>query len=148
MILDELRDLERAKKVNLVYFNYSAVFPIATFLAGVTLPVNVPINNDSDFLWRFSTLAAFSAPGVIIPVPDMLVSYSDSGSGRNLQDQPQHVLNVCGTAQLPFVLPEPYLITAGSTLGVALTNNALGPAALVNMTFSGFKVQYLNGYSR
>jgi hypothetical protein len=148
MILDDLRDLERGKKVNLVHFNYSAIFPIATFVAAANLLVNIPVNNDSDFLWRFTMMTATSGAGVFLPAPDMLISFADTGSGKNLQDQPQHVLNVTGTAQLPFILPEPYLITAGSLLAVTMQNNAAGPAALVNLTISGFKVYYQNGYSR
>lgn len=148
MILDDLRELERSKRVLLQYFTYSTQFPAATFLAGATITNNVSIQNDSDFLWRYTMLTSYSAAGVFVPAPDMLISFSDTGSGRNLQDIPNHVGNVTGTAQLPYVLPEPFLITAGSILNVTLTNNAAGPAALVSVSLGGFKVFHLQGYQR
>ena len=53
-----------AGKIRLRAFTYQAIFPIGTFVAGVTLSINIQINNDADFLIRYTTLAAYTAAGV------------------------------------------------------------------------------------
>jgi len=147
MLLDDLLSQERAKLIQLQPFAYTALFPIAGFVAGAVLAINVPINNDSDFVWRYTTLTAMSAAGVPVVVPDYTVQFFDTGSGRNFQDQPRHVLNCMGTAQLPYILPEPLRIAAASILIVTMTNIG-GPAALAYVELSGMKVFNLSGYAR
>lgn len=147
MLMDKLRAAANAGQIELFPFSYSAIFPLATFIVGATLPVNVNINNEADFVIRQSMLTAYSAPGVFVPAPDLTVSLFDTGSGRNWQDQPQHVSNVLGTGQLPFLWPEPVRLTGGSVLTVTMTN--LGPAAmLAYVTFSGMKIYLKPGYQR
>lgn len=138
MILDDLRQLCSAGKIRLRTFTYNAVFPIATFVAGATITVNIQINNDADFLIRYTTLAAYSAAGVFVVNPDYLLSIIDLGSGLNLQDVGCHVNNCCGDARWPYVWPEPYRASAGGTLSVTLQNNA--PTALATLSFHGYKI--------
>ena len=147
MLLDDLLIASRAKRIELVPFTYSAVFPIATFTAGATLAINVPINNDSDFCWRYTTLSAYTAINVPQVAPDYTISFFDTGSGRNDQDQAIHVSCVTGTALLPYVLPEPRKIAAGSVLTVTMTNVG-GVAALAQVVLNGFKIYTLQGYNR
>lgn len=149
MILDELRQLEAARKCELITFNVNFVFPVAVFVAGATVPIQTSISADADFLWRFTTLVAYTGPGVLAVAPDLLLQFNDSGSGQNLQDAPTHVSNITGNGQLPYVLPEPYLFAAGSVVTATLTNAiAPSPAMTVNLTFNGYKVKYRQGYSR
>lgn len=147
MLLDDLRLQERAGRVLLDPFTYSAQFPLATFLVNATLAVNVQINSDSYFVWRYTAFAGFSAAGTPVAVPDVTVSFFETGAGRNLQDQALHLLTCTGTGQLPYVLPEPKKLEASSVLTVTATN--LGPAAMLGyFTFSGFKVFDVKNYSR
>ena len=147
MLMDELRGLSLAGDIKVYPFHYSVEFPIALLLAGATIPLPVVINNDADFVIRQSQLTAYSAAGVFAPAPDLVVTLFDSGSGRNWQDQPQHVRNVLGSGELPFLWTEPAKLAGGSQLIVTLTNRDAIPF-LVNITFSGLKVVYLAGYNR
>lgn len=147
MLLRKLQELADCDQVELFPFHYSAIFPIATFLVGATIAVNVNINNEADFVIRQSQVTAWSAAGVLVPAPDVTVSLFDTGSGRNWQDQPQHIANVLGTGQLPFLWPEAVKLAGGSVLTVSATN--IGPAAmLMYVTFSGMKVYLRSGYNR
>jgi hypothetical protein len=147
MLLDDLLQASRAGKIELDPFTYSAQFPITTFIGGATVPINISINADSDFVIRYTNLAAWSAAGVPVVTPDYTLIFFDTGSGRNLQDQAIHVATVTGTGQLPFIWPEPKLIKGNSTLVVTLTNLTAIPA-LAYVTLSGFKVFYLANYNR
>ena len=138
MLLDDLLAQSRAKRITLEPFSYSAIFPLAAFLGGVTLPININIQNDSDFIWRYTTLSAYTAANVPQVAPDYFISFFDTGSGRNLQDQAIHVSCCTGTAQLPYILPEPKKISAGSVLVVTLQNTG-GVAALATVVLAGFK---------
>jgi hypothetical protein len=148
MLLDQILQQARAGEVDLQGFTYSAVFPIANFLAGATVTINVPINADSDFIWRYTIHSGWSAANTPVIAPDWTITFFDSGSGRNLQDQALHISCCSGTAQLPYVLPEPYRLASSSVLAVTMTNNAAGPACIAYVTFGGFKVYNLKSYSR
>jgi hypothetical protein len=145
MILDDIFAASRAGKVELDPFNYSATWN--TLGANATTPVNVGVNADSDFVIRYSMIQSFSAAGTNIALPDYLLTIFDTGSGRQLQDAAQHVLNMCGTAQRPFIWSEPKLIKQASVLVLTLTNNT-ATAARVDITLHGFKLFYLRGFSR
>ncbi len=147
MFLDDLLTETRAGRVKLQPFTYSAVFPIATFTGGATLAINIAIQNDSDFCWRYTTLAAYTGANVPQVAPDYLISFFDTGSGRSDQDQAIHVANVTGTAQLPYILPEPRQIAAGSVLTVTMTNTG-GVAALAQVALAGFKIFSASKYTR
>jgi len=138
MILDDIRQLTASKKYRLRAFTYSAQFPIATFLAGQTLTVNIQINNDADFLIRQTTFAAYTAGGVVANNPDYYLTIVDLGSGLNLQDIGVHVSNCTGDGMWPYIWPEPYRVPAGSTIACTLQN--IAPTALANLSFQGYKI--------
>jgi hypothetical protein len=125
--------------IKVFQFFYNAIFPITQLLANTAITIPIQIQADSDFVVRKSMVMAFSAPGVPIPNPDFLISMYDTGSGKNWQDVPFTVNNSMGTAQLPFLWPEPQRVSANSTINVTLTNN-LAIAALAYVTLSGMKV--------
>jgi hypothetical protein len=147
MLLDDVLAASRAGKVEIDPFNYSAIFPLATFTAGAVVPVNIPITSDSDFVCRYTNLAAFSAPGVPVVLPDYTLTLFDTGSGRSMQDQAMHVSLVTGNGNLPYIWPEPKLIKGSSVLVVTLAN-LTAVAALAYVLLGGFKIFYVSGYSR
>lgn len=148
MLLDDLLAQSRGGRISMEPFTYSAVFPIALFVAGATVPININIQNDSDFIWRYTTLSAYTAANVPQVAPDYTVSFFDTGSGRNMQDQAIHVSCCTGTALLPYILPEPKRIAAASVLTVTLTNVVGGVAALVTVVLGGFKVFAVQTFNR
>jgi hypothetical protein len=145
MILDDIGRAQRLKKVEADHFIYTATWN--TLGANAVTPVNVPIQNDSDFIIRWLALCAYTAAGTALANPDYLVTIFDTGSGRQFQDQMVHVSNTFGTAQWPFVLPEPKLVKGGSVIQVTLTNNT-AVAARVDVALIGFKLFYLAGFTR
>lgn len=147
-IKEVLLQAYRAKRIELDYFVFTGGPPGA--LAGVIgaqLPVNVQFNADSDFLWEAFNFQSYSAVGTPVPLPDYLIAFADTGSGRNLQDAPIHVVNVSGNGQLPYILPESRLFRATSICTVTVTNNT-AIAAVVSFAMIGRKVFYNRGYNR
>lgn len=146
MILDDITIASRAKRVEASFFTYGVLFnPLP---AGGVLAVPTGIEADSDFILTKLALTAYSAAAVPVVNPDYLSVIQDSGSGRLFQNQPIHVATLYGTAQLPFILPEPQLIKASSVVTITLTNNDPAVAAVVNISLIGFKLFYSQGFTR
>lgn len=138
MLLEELYLLSRQGAVELDPFTYTATWnTLAASAAGTA--VNISINADSDFVIRYGMLSAYSAAGVLVEDPDYLIRIFDTGAGRNFEDAQAHVRNYFGTAQRPFVWPEPKLVRGSSVLTLTLTNNT-ATAARVDVSFGGLKV--------
>lgn len=147
MLLDELFQKARAGEIELDPFFITAQFPVATFIVGATIPINITINADSDYIIRNSMLVAYTAAPAFVVNPNYTCTIFDTGSGRNLQDQAVHVNAIFGNGQFPYVWPEPKQIKAASVLTVTLTN-ADTAAANVFVTFGGFKVFQVAKYTR
>ena len=69
----------------------------------------------------------------------LLVSLSDSGSGRNLSNSPVAVNNYFGTAERPFIWSRPKVLDPNSTF-VAQVQNLVATAFNVRFAFQGFKI--------
>ena len=137
----------RAGKCILDYFTYTAVWNPLGALA--TVPVTIPISSDSDFLWMMTSGNDMTAINVFNPAPDMLIQYTDQGSGRNLQDNPVHWLNAVGNAQWPYVLPEPKLLIGNGGLQITLQDLANVAHGRVDLSIIGYKIFYIkSGYNR
>lgn len=145
-LLEELYAKQRAKLVELVPFFYSADFA-AGVGAGATVIVNVGIQSDSHFIARYFNITSYTAGLVVaLATPPLLIQFFDTGSGRTLFDQAQPVQNVCGgvaaaagTGSLPFIIPEPWLIRAGGTVQVTLTNLGAALTSRTIVSMPGFK---------
>lgn len=146
-LLEDLYQKQREKKVELLPFFYSTAFLSSVVAAGATVAQTININSDSHFIVRYFNITAYSA-GLVVAVatPPLLIQFQDTGSGRTVFDNPQPIQNVCGgvmaaagTGSAPFILPEPWLIRAGSVATVTLIN--LGAAAFnrVDVSLPGFK---------
>jgi hypothetical protein len=145
MLLDKISRAYNLNQCDPDFFTYDAFWNPLGANANVT--VNVPVQADSDFVLRALALESYSAVGVLVVAPDYLITIFDSGSGRALMNQPVHVGNITGSAQLPFILPEAKLIAAASIIQVTLLNNT-AVAAVVHVDLIGFKLFYKPGFSR
>lgn len=135
-----------AKKVVLDHFTYTATWnPLG---ASATTPVTIPISADSDFVWMETTGVAYTGVNVLDPAPDLLLMFTDTGSGRNLQDNAIHWMNIVGNAQWPYVLPEPKLLIGNGGLMITAINNVAIAVGRLDIALIGVKVFYLNGYTR
>lgn len=136
----------RARKIYLDSFTFNAVF--LTLTASGTTPFTIPIQADSDFFWEATNLTCFTSAGVFDPNPDLLIAFTDIGSGRNLQDQPMHVFNVTGNGSWPFILPEPKILIGNGGVTINLTNNTVVAKGRVDIALIGAKIFYTSGYDR
>lgn len=123
------------------FFGYNTTFlPLA---AGATAVNTIAIQNDSDFMVVkvniFITDNANANP--VNPENALLLALiKDSGSGRDLMDEPVAVANYFGTAQRPGFLPMPKIIRRASTLSTQMQNlDAVNPFN-VRVSYLGFKI--------
>lgn len=121
------------------FFDYTLYFPSVASLATSTAQMNVQA--DADFLIQSISFTAIDdVTFAQVSAPVCTVQLTDSGSGANLFDRAIPLLNFAGTAQLPFILPVPRLLSKNSTLTGTLTNNTVTNAITYYITFHGQKL--------
>lgn len=107
------------------FYTYAA--NLASLAPGAVATVNVQVEADSDFEWMKSAFFGIStitgaATFTTAELPLITVQIQDSGSGRNLFNQPVNVLNICGDGKLPNVLPVARMFRANSNISFSFTN--------------------------
>jgi hypothetical protein len=97
-----------------------------------SLPVNISIQADADFICAYITVVNSDATGFTIQI-------SDQGSQRKLSNVPLRFDQVGGTAQRPYVLPMPHRFPRN---GAALldTVNLGANASTARVDLHGYKV--------
>jgi hypothetical protein len=96
--------------------------------AGVIATVTV--DNDADFEWRWiiaNSTGLFS------------VSLLDKFTSRPLMPSNINGENIAGTAQLPFILPKPYLLRRTSTVQASFTDRS-GAGNTIQFCLVGYKL--------
>ena len=91
---------------------------------------NVQIDNDSDFEWRFimaSSTGLFS------------LTLTDRFTARPLMPSAINGELVAGTAQLPFILPKPYLLRRTSSI-LGQFNDRSGALNTIQFALGGYKL--------
>jgi hypothetical protein len=128
-------------------FTYSAAFVLATpteLAASGTTEISIQIDSGADFLAQALNITAFDDSGAYIPEPNYLLTLVRGGSGRELMNQAQHVLNICGNYRHQRgEKPCPGLCASMSQLTVRLQNLTSDAPARVDIALLGFKVFYL-----
>lgn len=121
------------------FFTYSVEF-LALAAAG-TGTDRFTTQADSGFLIVAAVGSARTTAAGVPSVADRpaLLSFRDSGSGRQLQDTPFDFDNLVGTAQLPSVWPAPKFLNPQSTFTVDITSLA-AVALSFRINFLGFKI--------
>lgn len=122
------------------FFMYSANFlPLA---AGATQTTDIAIESDSDFLIvaGVRTITDGATDLVFQAAGPFTVVVFDNGSGRNLQNQAQHIENMFGTAELPAYWPFPKFVPRASTLSTTLQNLDATNAFNIRIAYFGFKI--------
>lgn len=111
---------------------------------GATASGNINIQADSDFVVQKLTYFADIAAAVqtdssrVIPLVSVLVT--DTGSGRNLMESALPISNLFGTGEIPFILPQPKMFLARSTITVTLANFSAATTYNVRLSFIGYKI--------
>jgi len=106
----------------------------------------INIEADSDFImqklaWQ-ADIAGAAYTDSTRPWPNISVQLIDSGSGRQLMQNPIPVTSFMGTGELPFILPNPRLFLRNSTIQVAYTSFEAGGGVTYNirLAFIGYKI--------
>lgn len=127
------------------YYTYAASFTAIASGASQTQFIN--IEADADFVIEKMAYFADIAGGVqtdstrVIPIAN--IALNDSGSGRNLQNQPIALSSIAGQGDLPFVLPLPRIFKANSTISLTLTNTSAATTyANIQISLIGYKRFY------
>lgn len=99
---------------------------VASLAAGASLTDAINIQADAPFIWvktsYFVDLDGTAITENTRQIPLVNLSIQDSGSGRNLQNNPVPLDAIAGRGALPFVLPQPRIFKANSTIQLTYTN--------------------------
>lgn len=143
-----LEQASRLQKIQLDLFSLTFDW-VATLGIGATVTVVQTISADSDFAVYQISGAAYSAAATNVPAPNIVVTIIDQGSGRALQNNPVPWINVVGTAQLPFVLPEAKIFNGNGSIAITLTNlSGVAFTPNLSITLTGVKIFYRSGVTR
>jgi len=148
-LLEDLYAKQRARQVELVPFFYSTSFVGSVLAASATIAQNIQIQADSHFIVRYINALAYTGGlAVYTTIAPLTMNLFDTGSGRTLMDSAQPLQNLCGGlaagggafGNLPFILPEPWLVRAGGVVQVQITNLSTTLAIVrLDVSLIGFK---------
>lgn len=112
--------------------------------SGATALGSINIQADSDFvvqkLTYFAYVSATTQEADVRVIPLVTIQITDSGSGRNLMEAPVPISNIMGTGELPFILPQPKLFLARTTISVSVNNFSTSVAYNLRLSLIGYKV--------
>ena len=104
----------------------------------------INIEADSDFILQKLTfeadIAAATQTDSTRVVPLVTVQLIDSGSGRQMMQNPIPIPSIFGTGQLPLILPNPRKFLRNTTIQVAYTNFSAATTYNVRLAFIGYKI--------
>lgn len=104
----------------------------------------INIEADSDFILQKLTfqadLSGAAQDHSTRVIPNVLVQLIDTGSGRQLMQNPVPIPNIFGTGAIPFILPNPRLFMRNSTIQVAYTSFEAASVPTIRLSFIGYKV--------
>lgn len=104
----------------------------------------INIEADSDFILQKMTYEADIAAAAFTftsnPIPLITIQIIDSGSGRQLMQQPIPVNSFMGDGKLPFYLPNPRKFLRNSTIQIAFANFDAAITYNIRLAFIGYKI--------
>lgn len=135
-------DPEKVDRTRRDFYIYTAE-SLALAAAGNSNTI-INIESDSNFLLqKFSYQADIAAAAFTAntrPIPNVTIQLIDSGSGRQLMQNPVPVSSFMGDGQLPFILPNPRLFLANSTIQIAFANFDTAVTYNIRLSFIGYKI--------
>lgn len=105
-------DPATGKKIATQIFTYQAVLPSLANSASNTTIIN--FEADSEFVWTKTTLTAFDVNNAPLTnnsefIASVTAFIRDTGSGRNLMQEPVIVSDMAGNGKLPYFLQKPFV---------------------------------------
>lgn len=137
-----LMSLRAASMVEKQPFTFELDFP--ALAAGATsAPTSFLVDASSPFMLCYQCYEADIAGATrtlnTAPVPNVSCSIQDQSGNRNWQNANVPIQNIFGNGQQPFVLPQPRLIPANTTVSVQLVSFEAAQAMTVRLSFIGFR---------
>lgn len=131
-------------------FTYSVPFITGTDSAigsGSAKEVQLLIDGDTDFIVQEQNFSAYdsASPPVVVVNPNLLITVTRAGSGRQIMNGAQHILNWAGGytgTRYPGRKPMPGLWLAANTITVKLQNLGTTVFSRIDVAFTGYKVFY------
>ena len=124
------------------FFSYNSVH--LAVVAGTSNSQTININADSDFqiekLTFFADIAQAGQTASSRVIPLVTVLLTDTGSGRQFFDQAVPISNLFGTGEIPFVLKQPKILMARTSLSVTVQNFDAANTYNVRLSFIGSKL--------
>lgn len=130
----------------------------ASTTIGTPIPVSgqqtdtIQIEADSNFILQKLTYHAQAPAGTALAadalglvesqkiIPPVAIQLIDTGSGRQLMQNPIPIPSLFGDGKLPFILPNPRMFMRNSTIQVVFTNLDATNTYTVRLAFIGYKV--------
>lgn len=126
------------------FFTYEFV-SVATLAPAGNVIITVPTDQDGDFYWHKGCCFVDSGnDGTTVQnqlVPNLTVLITDGTTQRNLSNAAVSAANYFGTADFPFVLPQPYYFAARAIITMNITN------VTDNTTYSSIRIS-MHGVKR
>ncbi len=104
------------------------------------------IANNMDFLLEYINGSTFDG-NTLIAAPDLTINLTNNSTGWIFSDAPMTWVELVGTAQNPFILPEPKLIPGNSTIKVNLVNRSATSFDFVDISFVGCQIFTFNNFT-
>ncbi len=125
------------------YYVYNIQFE--DLLVGATQIGFIQIEADSDFLIQklayFSSIAGAAQTFNTIDIPLATILIVDTGSGRQIMNNPVPLTALFGDGRLPYILPTPKLFVKNSRINVTIANFSAGTNyADIWINFQGKKI--------
>ena len=126
-------------KQNVIRVPWSLQFNVVLTPGQLNVPVIVNQDTDADMEWIYTTATSILTNGT---AGLFSVTPLDLATGRQLSQAPVNGELYSGTGQLPFVLPEPYIISRGSAFKHTFNERSAigGQNNTVQLVIHGYKL--------
>ncbi len=137
--------INKGNSIIFKHFIYPKTITAANLVAGASPVSSLDIQADADFVILAQSYVAFVSPLAALTsgtriIPPVTIKLTDSGSSQQLQSDPVAIDTIFGTGQFPFILPQPYYLSAKSNLQITPTNNDPAVAFYLYLSFIGVKI--------
>lgn len=112
----------------------------AALAAAGNAPASFQVETDYDFYWVKAEFFAYDGGGVATKLPLATVTLQDGSTSQQLSNATLPVAAVFGSGEIPYILPAPHLVKAGSTFNATVYNVSAATVYTIYLVFSGLHV--------
>lgn len=147
-LLNQLYHLSQSLKVIRKPWTYTSNFAALAAAGAAPQTQNINIDASAPFVILSQTyladiaLAAQTSGTFVYPLVTALLV--DTGSNEQLMDIAVPVTSIFGNGQFPFVLPEPKIMAANSTLQITCNNFSAATVYNLRLSFHGYRLYSAN----